>query len=263
MSATATWRDVLSGSARWAVHCGDCRAVMAEMPERSVDHIVADPPYSAHTHSGMVGTIGSGSFADGSKVVLVRDCGFPHLSPTLRSAIAREACRLATGWIALFSDWEGITWWRIALEAAGGSYRRAVPWIRWSSPQFSGQAPPTGSEAVVVAKPIARGRKWLNGSRTHYDAKCLRASNKIGDHGTEKPEALIGQILTDFAVAGDLVLDCTCGSGTTGAVALRLGMRFVGIELNPHWADLSRARLTAEEHGSTLRAAQAGQTTLF
>ena len=251
-----TWRSVLDGSARYAVICADCRDVLAEMPDRSVDHVVADPPYSAHTHGGMRGNRGAAG-------IVTRDCEFPHLSPGLRRSIARESCRIAKGWIALFSDWESTWLWRLSIEAAGGSYRRAVPWVRWSSPQFSGQAPPTGSEAIVFAKPIARGRKWLNGSRTHYEAKCLRASNKIGEHPTEKPDPLIDQILSDFAVADDVILDCCAGSCTTGAAALRAGMRFIGIEQSAKWCAVGRDRLSAESCGSTLQAARAGQVPLF
>jgi DNA modification methylase len=44
---------------------------------------------------------------------------------------------------------------------------------------------------------------------------------------------------------GDTVLDPFAGSGTTGAVALRLGRRFVGIELNPDYIDLARRRIAA------------------
>jgi DNA modification methylase len=44
---------------------------------------------------------------------------------------------------------------------------------------------------------------------------------------------------------GDLVLDPFCGSGTTGAVALALGRRFVGVELNPEYVAIAARRLSA------------------
>jgi site-specific DNA-methyltransferase (adenine-specific) len=261
-AADASLASVLSGAARWCVVHGDCRDVLAELSDGSVDHVITDPPYSAHTHGNMRGNRG----ADG---IVGRDCGFKHLSAATRRAIAHHACRIATGWIATFSDWESISWWRISINAAGGSYRRAIPWVRWSSPQFNGQAPPSGSEAVIIAKPISRARRWLNGSRTHYDNKCLRWHNKLG-HETEKPEGLMEAILLDCTAPGDLVCDPFCGSSTTGAACLRLGRRYIGIEQQSRYVDLSIDRLRAVEQGVPLRAmsaprrpARAGQAALF
>jgi len=253
---------VLSGEQRWCVVNADCRDILRALPDKSIDHVVADPPYSSHTHKGMVGTIGSGDLGDGKEVV-ARDCGFDPLSPSLRHAISFNACRVAKGWIALFSDWESTWLWRLSIEASGGSYRRSIPWIRWSSPQFSGHAPPTGSEAILMSKPVSRGRKWLNSSRVYYNTTCLRAVNKIGAHPTEKPEALMVEVLSDFAVANDIVLDMTCGSGTTLVAALRLGMRAVGIEKDQHWAQIAHERCEAETLGMTLAAARQGQQNLF
>ena len=42
---------------------------------------------------------------------------------------------------------------------------------------------------------------------------------------------------------GDLVLDPFLGSGTTGQVALRMGRRFVGVELNPEYVEIAKRRM--------------------
>lgn len=63
---------------------------------------------------------------------------------------------------------------------------------------------------------------------------------------------------------GDLVpcvvLDPFCGSGTTGVVARRHGRDFLGIELNPDYADLARRRISREEPLLFSRAADGGGT---
>ncbi len=65
-------------------------------------------------------------------------------------------------------------------------------------------------------------------------------------HPTQKPEALLHQqVLLASSRPGDLVLDPFCGTGTTGAVARRLGRRFVGIERDPAYAALARERIAA------------------
>jgi modification methylase len=66
-------------------------------------------------------------------------------------------------------------------------------------------------------------------------------------HPTQKPEALLARVLLATSAPGDLVLDPFAGTGTTGAVARRLGRRFIGIEREPRYAALAEARIAAVE----------------
>lgn len=59
------------------------------------------------------------------------------------------------------------------------------------------------------------------------------------------------------------MLDPFCGSGTTGVACLRLGRRFIGIEKDPHYAEIARERLTAAATNSNRDALIAGQQPLF
>lgn len=220
------------------VEHGDAVSFLSSFADGAAAHVVTDPPYSAHTHKNMRGNRGEAG-------IVTRDPGYSPMTEELRDAVCREACRVATGWLVFFSDWESVHLWKEAIDRHGGSYRRVIPWVRWSSPQFNKQAPPTGSEAIVIAKPIARGRKWLNGSRTHYDTKCLRSNSKL-DHPkrqAEKPEALMREILSDIAVPGDLVLDPFAGAGTTLVACQTLGLPSAGCELDAEWVEIANQRL--------------------
>jgi modification methylase len=62
-------------------------------------------------------------------------------------------------------------------------------------------------------------------------------------HPTQKPEALLHRVLLASTRPGDIVLDPFFGTGTTGAVAKRLGRRFIGIERDPAYAALARRRI--------------------
>ena len=64
-------------------------------------------------------------------------------------------------------------------------------------------------------------------------------------HPTQKPEALLARVLMASSKPGDVVLDPFFGSGTTGAVARRLGRHFVGIEREQDYIDAARARIDA------------------
>ena len=62
-------------------------------------------------------------------------------------------------------------------------------------------------------------------------------------HSTQKPEALLHRVLLSSTKPGDVVLDPFFGSGTTGAVAKRLGRHFIGIEREEKYASVARARI--------------------
>lgn len=61
-------------------------------------------------------------------------------------------------------------------------------------------------------------------------------------HPTQKPIALMATIIERYTQPGDLILDPFCGSGTTGVACIQTGRRFIGIEIDPTYADIARAR---------------------
>jgi modification methylase len=83
--------------------------------------------------------------------------------------------------------------------------------------------------------PICTGGERLK------DAK----GNKV--HPTQKPEALLARVLLASTKPGDVVLDPFFGTGTTGAVAKKLGRDFIGFEREHAYADAARARIAAVE----------------
>lgn len=83
--------------------------------------------------------------------------------------------------------------------------------------------------------PICSGGERLKGD----DGKKI--------HPTQKPEALLARVLMASSKPGDVVLDPFFGSGTTGAVAKRLGRNFIGIEREQKYIDAAQARIDAVE----------------
>ncbi len=64
-----------------------------------------------------------------------------------------------------------------------------------------------------------------------------------GKHPCEKPESQIADIIRVSSRPGDVVLDSFMGSGVVGATARKLGRRFIGMDADPHWYTMSRARI--------------------
>jgi modification methylase len=72
----------------------------------------------------------------------------------------------------------------------------------------------------------------------------LKGSDGQKAHSTQKPESLLHRVIVSSTKPGDVILDPFFGSGTTGAVAKRLGRHFIGIEREKAYADVARARIS-------------------
>src|SRR5262249_45760290 len=73
----------------------------------------------------------------------------------------------------------------------------------------------------------------------------LKSADGTKAHSTQKPEALLHRVLLASTKPGDVVLDPFFGSGTTGAVAKRLGRHYIGIERDPDYVRVARARVAS------------------
>lgn len=70
-----------------------------------------------------------------------------------------------------------------------------------------------------------------------------RASGDRGLHPTQKPVALMEYLIKTYSQEGDVVLDFTMGSGTTGVACVNTNRNFIGIELNNDYFDIARNRI--------------------
>ena len=70
----------------------------------------------------------------------------------------------------------------------------------------------------------------------------------MGKHPTQKPEELIERIILSSTKKNDIVLDMFNGSGTTGVVAVRNNRRYIGIELDKEFYEISRKRIDREKN---------------
>ena len=252
MSADASIADVLEGRASFAVVTGDCLDVLPTLPDRSVAHVIADPPYEAEAHTkGRRIKIPSGNNTCTNKRDLrgVRNApvSFGAITEAERKAAALQMARLARRWMLVFGQIEAAPRWAASLVAGGAKYRRTCIWVKPNGqPQLSGDRPGMGYETFVVAH--APGRMtWNGGGRcgvfTHNTANN---DDGTGEHPTPKPIALMLELMLLFTDPGEVVLDPYGGSGTTGVAALRTGRRVILIEKDPAHADLIRSRLAIE-----------------
>ncbi|NLE06296.1 MAG: site-specific DNA-methyltransferase, partial [Crenarchaeota archaeon] len=91
--------------------------------------------------------------------------------------------------------------------------------------------------------------KDLNGGKQMKDVwqgpLTPQVEKKEGKHPTQKPLYLLKRIIEASTNSGDLVLDPFCGSSTTGVAAVSLGRRYIGIDNENEYLELSVKRLTS------------------
>ena len=69
------------------------------------------------------------------------------------------------------------------------------------------------------------------------------SEKKEGKHPTQKPEYLLEKIVLASTEEGQVILDPFCGSGTTGVEAIRLGRKFIGVDISEEYLEISKKRL--------------------
>ena len=105
-----------------------------------------------------------------------------------------------------------------------------------------------GNTAINAAKERMRKELAENGHvmRNKRDVWTINTKPFKGAHFAVMPEALVEPCILAGSASGDTVLDPFTGSGTVGVVAKRHGRKFVGVELNPEYAEMAEQRINNE-----------------
>lgn len=190
----------------------------------AIDHVITDPPYGEVTHKGARTMKHDGALID-----------FAHISDEQFMNVIDESLRLATRWVVMTCEWRHAA----MLETSGRPLVRLGVWIKPNgAPQFTGDRPGTGWEAVAILH--RAGKKRWNGGGHH----AVWHSNIVsGNHPTEKPVALISRWIDQFSDSGETILDPFMGSGTTGVASVQMGRKFIGIERERKYFDIACERI--------------------
>jgi site-specific DNA-methyltransferase (adenine-specific) len=212
---------------------GDCLEILADL---AVDHVISDPPYEDELHNAM----GRIRRTDGQE--MATDLGFVGVNAR-RPQIAEAVVRASAGWVILFTLAEGVRAWRDDLQAAGAKWDTTLAWIKPdASPRFNGQGAARGFENAITCWAGTGYRRWNGGGKRGIYTHRVNTGRQ-GEHPTEKPLPLMREIVADFTLPGQTILDPFMGSGTTGVACAMLGRAFVGIEQDGRWFDLACRRI--------------------
>ena len=242
---------------------GDCVAAMNALPAGCVDLVFADPPYNLQLEREL-------RRPDDSKVDAVDDSWDQFDSLVDYDRFTRDWLTAArrvikdNGAIWVIGSYHNIFRVGVALQDLGFWIMNDVIWRKANPmPNFRGRRFTNAHETMIWATKSRDQKSYT----FNYDAmKALnddlqmrsdwhlpicagheRLKDANGDkaHSTQKPESLLHRVLLASSNQGDVVLDPFFGSGTTGAVAKRLGRNYIGIERDPNYIRLARSRIAA------------------
>ncbi len=247
---------------------GDCLERMAEIPDGSVDMVLADPPYGttackwdsvidlpqmwAHLKrvikpNGAIVMTAAQPFTTtliGSNMKMFRYCWHWHKGYSTGFANCNKMPMKAFEDVAVFYsrlpryDPQGVV-------PSGGINRRGA------AAEAMGRTGCVGGEMVQKL--------------TGYPSDEIRTRKERTHHPTGKPVALMEYLIKTYTNEGETVLDFAMGSGTTGVACKHLGRQFIGIELGPTYYAIAAGRVLATWYNADLTriktmAATPGQT---
>lgn len=249
---------------------GDCVEQMAALPEKCADLIFADPPYNLQLRGELWRP--NMTRVDGVDDPWDQFGSFQEYDDFTVAWL--RACRRVlkdTGTLWVIGSYHNIYRVGKILMDLGYWILNDVVWVKTNPmPNFRGVRLTNAHETLIWAKKSQKQKRYTfnhhamkaynegrqmrsdwelplctGAERIKVNGKAPEARFRRKAHTTQKPEALLERVIVASSLPGDLVLDPFAGTGTTCAVAKRLGRRWVGIDSDPAYVRVAQARLDA------------------
>jgi len=241
---------------------GDCIEAMRSLPSASVDLVFADPPYNLQLGGDL-------NRPDGSHVDAVTDHWDQFDSMAAYDKFTREWLTEARrvlkpdGALWVIGSYHNIFRVGSILQDLGFWILNDIVWRKTNPmPNFKGTRFTNAHETLIWASMGEKSRYHFNhrAMKTLNDELQMRSDwvlpicagaerlkeNGKKAHPTQKPESLLYRVLLATTEKGDVVLDPFFGTGTTGAVAKRLGREWIGCEREDFYRAVAEKRIAKE-----------------
>ena len=208
----------------YKLYNGDCLEIMKDIPDKSIDLIVTDPPYLIDYQS---------NYRRNKYEKIKNDIKAEELI----SNYFKECYRVLKDNTAIYSfcSWHNIDFFKQEFE----KYFKLKNIIVWNKNNTSmgdlkGSYAPK-HEFILFGH---KGRKLINGFRYPDVLEAKRTGNKL--HPTQKPIDLLEIFIKASSDVGDIVFDGFMGSNSTGIASIKNNRRFIGIELDSNYYNIAK-----------------------
>lgn len=239
---------------------GDTIELLSTLPDKSIDLIFADPPYNMQTEGELLRT-------DGTSFNGVNDHWDKFESLQEYDNFCKkwllECKRILKddGSIWVIGSFQNIYRLGYIMQDLGYWILNDVIWSKPNAvPNFSGTRFQNSHETLIWCSKKKGGKycfnyktmKYLNGNRqmkSVWDIGICIGSERLKDtdgkkiHSTQKPEQLLYNIIISSSSKDDIILDPFFGTGTTGAIAKKLGRNYIGIEREEKYIVAAKERI--------------------
>lgn len=239
---------------------GDCIEILKELPSNSIDLIFADPPYNMQTEGNLLRTDGSmfrGVIDKWDKFDSIEAYdGFCKLWLSECKRILKS-----DGSIWVIGSFQNIYRLGYIMQDLGFWILNDVIWSKPNAvPNFAGTRFQNSHETLIWCAKSKKAKyqfnyktmKSLNGDKqmkSVWDIGICIGNERLKDengqkiHSTQKPEKLLYNIIISSTEPNDVVLDPFFGTGTTGAIAKKVGRHFIGIEREEFYIKHAQKRI--------------------
>ena len=239
---------------------GDCLSELAKLPDGSVDLVFADPPYNLQLAGDLLRP--NDTRVDGVDQAWDKFSSFAAYDQFTKAWLA-EAQRVLkpNGALWVIGSYHNIFRVGATLQDLGFWIQNDVIWRKTNPmPNFRGKRFTNAHETMIWAARDKKAKPTFNyeAMKAFNDDLQMRSDwlipicsgpERLKDdggrkaHPTQKPEALLHRVILSSTKPGDVILDPFFGTGTTGAVAKRLGRQWIGVERDPDYVAAATERI--------------------
>nr|DAR95665.1 MAG TPA: adenine-specific methyltransferase [Caudoviricetes sp.] len=215
-----------------------CLNTLARLSDDSVDLVITSPPYNMNLR------IRNGEYCSRQ---ITKEFSTKY---EFHANVLRELLRVSP---MVFYNVQIVTGSKRAIFKLLGDFSEYVKdiiiWDKVNAQPAMGEGVLNRQSELIIVfdknNAISRKFNYCNFARgTLNDVWQIKRGKKVaGSHGATFPEELVEKILANFSREGDVVYDPFIGTGTTAVVAKRMGRRYIGSELLPHYAELANKRV--------------------
>jgi modification methylase len=239
---------------------GDCLKELAKLPDASVDLVFADPPYNLQLAGDLLRP--NDTRVDGVDQAWDKFASFAEYDTFSRAWLAQvQRVLKPNGALWVIGSYHNIFRVGAALQDLGFWIQNDVVWRKTNPmPNFRGKRFTNAHETMIWAARDQKAKPTFNyeAMKAFNDDLQMRSDwlipicsgpERLKDdggrkaHPTQKPEALLHRVILSSTKPGDIVLDPFFGTGTTGAVAKRLGRQWIGIERDSDYVAAASERI--------------------